>query len=66
MNLDKVKDKLAKGLQQDGVNLTRAQALDQKRCVQCGADATEFKDSVSKTEYSLTVWCQECQDKFFG
>ena len=66
MDLKSVKDGLAAGLQEPGVNLTREQAYDQKRCVKCGGEASSFKDLISQTEYRLTIWCQKCQDKCFG
>ena len=57
---------LATGLQEPGVNLTREQAYDQKRCVKCGGEARSFRDMVTSKEYRLTIWCQKCQDDFFG
>jgi hypothetical protein len=35
-------------------------------CVSCGGPATEFKDEVSRKEYSLSVLCQKCQDRIYG
>lgn len=32
----------------------------------CGGPATEFRDELSKREYSISGLCQKCQDKFFG
>lgn len=32
----------------------------------CGGPAIEFKDEVSKREYSISGLCQECQDRVFG
>lgn len=32
----------------------------------CGGDATEFKDELSKKEYTISGLCQKCQDKVFG
>ena len=46
--------------------LTREEAFNTGKCVQCGGDATEFRDDLSAKEYTLTVWCQKCQDNFFG
>ena len=45
--------------------MPRSQALAQQRCAQCAGDATEFKDDISRREYTLTAWCQPCQDKFW-
>lgn len=64
--LKSLKDTLASELQALGVNLAREEAYDQKRCVKCGDEARQFRDRVSQTEYRLTIWCQKCQDEFFG
>tara|TARA_B100001964_G_C14125849_1_gene550512 strand:- start:906 stop:1118 length:213 start_codon:yes stop_codon:yes gene_type:complete len=32
----------------------------------CGGPALEFKDEVSKKEYTISGLCQKCQDKVFG
>lgn len=32
----------------------------------CGGDATEFRNEISRKEYTLSGWCQNCQDNFFG
>lgn len=35
-------------------------------CVFCDRPATEFKDELSRTEFSLSGMCQHCQDGVFG
>jgi len=35
-------------------------------CVMCGEDASTFRDTLSKKEYSISGACQSCQDKIFG
>lgn len=47
-------------------NINRTTAKKQQKCCKCGGDASVFKDELSKKEYSLTGWCQTCQDDFFG
>ena len=32
----------------------------------CGGPATEFKDELSRKEYSISGLCQKCQNKVFG
>jgi hypothetical protein len=32
----------------------------------CGRKATEFRDAISKKEYSISGLCQYCQDLLFG
>ena len=51
-----------------GKGMSRSSALAQNKCASCGADAhpSTFRDNLSRREYSLTAWCQKCQDKFFG
>ena len=31
----------------------------------CGGPATDFRDDLSRKEFSITGMCQACQDKFF-
>ena len=49
-----------------GQGMSRTSALEQSKCSSCGGDATTFRNDASKREYSLTAWCQKCQDNFFG
>jgi len=35
-------------------------------CVICRKPATEFKDDFSRKEYTLSGFCQACQDDFFS
>jgi len=35
-------------------------------CSWCGKPANEFRDSLSRREYTISGFCQECQDKTFG
>ena len=32
----------------------------------CGGPATEFKDDLSRKEYTISGLCQKCQDEVFG
>lgn len=34
-------------------------------CVGCGGPATEFVDAISRKEYTLSTFCQKCQDETF-
>ena len=47
-------------------DLSRKQAHERGACCKCGSDAKKFKDSASIKEYSITGWCQTCQDSFYG
>lgn len=44
----------------------RKAAITADVCSWCKKPATEFKDELSKTEYSISGLCQDCQDKTFG
>jgi len=35
-------------------------------CSWCGKPATEFRDALSRKEYTISGFCQSCQDKTFG
>lgn len=35
-------------------------------CVICNEPAIEFKDEISKIEYTISGLCQKCQDFAFG
>jgi hypothetical protein len=45
---------------------SRSEAKEQGICVVCGKPATQFKDELNKREWSISGFCQECQDKTFG
>ena len=45
---------------------SRNLALAAGQCVKCGTYDLNFRDEPSQREYKLTVWCQSCQDAFFG
>ena len=63
MLLNEVSTSMAKT---SGKGMARSDALAQDKCARCGGDAADFRDDASKREYSLTAWCQGCQDHFFG
>lgn len=45
-----------------------AQLIDNDKCPHCEKDIKEeeFKDELSKKEYSISGMCQKCQDEIFG
>jgi len=45
---------------------TRSECVENRICVACGAEVTEFRDECSAREYDLTGYCQDCQDETFG
>ena len=36
------------------------------KCVKCDGDARLFVDEVSRREFSISGWCQHCQDEMFN
>jgi hypothetical protein len=53
----------------DSINPTgrkRVDSITSNVCSWCGKPATKFKDALSRREYSISGFCQECQDKTFG
>lgn len=55
-------DQVAKNVFGNG----RTEALANNKCVDCGGDATEFRDEISAREYRISGFCQKCQDAIFG
>ena len=44
---------------------TQDEAQDKQICIFCGGDASEFKNDISRKEYSISGMCQKCQDEIF-
>lgn len=44
----------------------RKETIQQSKCVTCGKPATEFRDALSRKEYTISGMCQECQNSVFG
>jgi len=44
----------------------RVDSIKQNICSWCGKPATEFRDELSRREYTISGFCQECQDNTFG
>lgn len=45
---------------------TLDEANSKKVCIMCGQPVGEFRNELSKKEYSISGFCQDCQDNFFG
>jgi len=45
---------------------SREQQLASELCMTCSGDATDFKDDLSRKEYTISGMCQDCQDRIFG
>lgn len=43
----------------------RSECINNDICLVCGKPAFVFRDDSSRTEFSITGYCQECQDSLF-
>lgn len=48
----------------------KLKAIRENKCTTCGkplvGDSEEFRDELSRREYSISGMCQACQDSMFG
>ena len=44
----------------------RTTAITNNTCTWCGGIATDFKDQLSVKEFTISGFCQKCQDEAFG
>jgi hypothetical protein len=44
----------------------RTTAIKSDTCAWCKKPVGEFHDELSKKEYTISGFCQKCQDKVFG
>ena len=44
----------------------RTDSIKADKCVSCKGDATDFRNEISKREYTISGLCQSCQDSIFG
>lgn len=42
---------------------SRIESIRNDICVECGKPAAEFRDDLSRSEYTISGLCQTCQDK---
>lgn len=47
--------------------VSREETIRSNKCisVECGGDALEFKDALCRKEYTISGFCQKCQDRVF-
>ena len=60
--LDMISSMTAKN---SGRGMSRSSALAQDKCAKCGGDASVFTAEITRREYSLTAWCEDCQHEIF-
>ena len=44
---------------------SRLESIRSNICVMCGSLAEDFRDELSRKEFSISGMCQKCQDKMF-
>lgn len=60
---------LADGLDRLAFNFfgrTRTAAIHNNICTCCGQPAVDFRDELSRKDYAITGFCQNCQDLTYG
>lgn len=45
---------------------TRTEAIENDICVSCGGPAVDFNDDLSRADYRITGFCQNCQDDTYN
>jgi len=50
----------------DFFGIDRREVIRSNKCVECGGDALEFDDELSRKEYTISGLCQQCQNNVFG
>lgn len=48
------------------VGRNRVETITNNLCMCCEKPANDFRDDLSRKEYSISGMCQDCQDSFFG
>lgn len=52
------------------IGVNREQRINSNKCIPppigCGKPIGEFRDELSRKEYTISGLCSECQDKIFG
>lgn len=46
--------------------IDRIKSIRSDKCATCGKDTKEFRNEISRREYTISGMCQECQDSVFG
>ena len=50
----------------DILGIDRVESIQSDKCAWCKEPATEFRNEISRKEYTISGFCQKCQDKTFG
>lgn len=62
--IDRLIDDMAKTVNPESKG--RVGSIKSGVCVLCNQPAIEFKDELSRKEYTISGMCQKCQDDVFG
>ena len=46
--------------------IDRVQCIKDNVCTTCGKSVVEFRDQLSRKEYTISGMCQECQDNTYS
>ncbi len=46
--------------------MKRKDSIEKDICSWCGKPATKFRDALNRKEYTISGFCQSCQDEAFG
>jgi len=63
---DQVENTINAFAQMAGHKRDRHTAILTDQCVSCDRGAKEFTDDLSRKEYTISGFCQVCQDSVFG
>jgi hypothetical protein len=66
MAIPSIKDQAIDTFIEKSFKIRRVETIHKDVCVICKKDAKNFKDELSKKEYSISGICQNCQDNLFA
>ena len=68
-NMRKFLDDLSDAIYGDpasGIIKSASKSIEQDICVRCNEPAVEFTDEISRREFTISGFCQKCQDWVFA
>ena len=45
---------------------SRIESITEDKCISCGGEANQFNNDLSRREFTISGFCQKCQDSVFG
>ena len=58
-------ERLVEYIAKDMFGRSRQDSIRKDICVECAGVATKFNDEISQKEYTISGFCQGCQDEVF-